>query len=184
MASPSRKHSDDIAETASSYPVTGPPIAGGVNVTITRTRGGRPGVFSKARAVNTTSVGTPGAPVMCVVVVVVVDVVVVEDVVVVPAGRLVVDGTSDVVGGVATVVVVSAPVAKGPLRGDYGTTVSTKETWHVEVENIRHVPDQFLKHPAVLEALAKVIGPLVRPANGLRTVKGCRIYSTIGSSVR
>lgn len=79
---------------------------------------------------------------------------------------------------------VSSAPAKAPLRGDYGTTVSTKETWHVEVVNIRQIPDTFLKHPSVLEAVQKVIGPLVRPANGLREIKGCRIYSTIGSAVR
>lgn len=74
--------------------------------------------------------------------------------------------------------------AKAPLRGDYGTAVSTVETWHVEVENIRQVPDAYLKHPTVIEALQKVIGPQVRGKNGLREIKGCRIYSTLGSSVR
>lgn len=78
----------------------------------------------------------------------------------------------------------SQPFEKKPIRGDYGTSVSTTETWHVEVEHIRQVPDAYLKHPAVLEALAKVLGPLVRPKNGLRNIKGCRIWSTTGSSVR
>lgn len=73
---------------------------------------------------------------------------------------------------------------RGPIRGDYGTAVSTVETWHVEVVNIRQVPDAYLRHPTVVEALQKVIGPQVRGKNGLREIKGCRIYSTVGSSVR
>jgi hypothetical protein len=79
---------------------------------------------------------------------------------------------------------VSAPVSRPTMRGDYGTTVSTTTTWHVEVQNIRQVPDQFLKSPAVIEAVQKVIGPLVRAKNGLREVKGCRIYPTTGSAIR
>lgn len=73
---------------------------------------------------------------------------------------------------------------KAPLRGDYGTAVSTVETWHVEVQNVRQVPDAYLRHPTVIEALEKVIRPMVRGKNGLREIKGCRIYSTLGSSVR
>lgn len=78
----------------------------------------------------------------------------------------------------------AVPAAKVPLRGDYGTAVSTVETWHVEVQNIRQVPDAYLKHPSVIEALQKVIAPSVRGKNGLREIKGCRIYPTLGSSVR
>lgn len=77
----------------------------------------------------------------------------------------------------------SAPT-KGPIRGDYGTAVSTIETWDVEVLNIRQVPDAYLKHPTVLEALEKVIRPQVRGKNGLREIKGCRIFSKLGSAVR
>jgi hypothetical protein len=73
---------------------------------------------------------------------------------------------------------------KRPFRGDYGAAVSTVETWHVEIVNVRQVPDAYLKHPTVVEALQKVIGPQVRGKNGLRDIKGCRIYSTIGSAVR
>lgn len=73
---------------------------------------------------------------------------------------------------------------RGPLRGDYGTAVSSVETWHVEITNIRQVPDMFLKNEAVIEALRKVIAPMVRGKTGLREIKGCRVYSTIGSSVR
>jgi hypothetical protein len=75
-------------------------------------------------------------------------------------------------------------VGKAPIRGNYGTAVSTVETWNVKVENIRQVPDQFLKHPTVLEALEKVIRPLVRGKNGLREIKGCIITSSLSSSVR
>lgn len=73
---------------------------------------------------------------------------------------------------------------KSSLRGDYGTAVSTVETWDVKVVNIRQVPDQFLRHPTVIEALEKVIRPLVRGKNGLREIKGCEIKSTLGSRVR
>jgi hypothetical protein len=82
----------------------------------------------------------------------------------------------------APVVYVDPP--KAQVRGDYGSTASLTETWHVEVENIRHVPDTFLKHPSVIEALQKVIGPVVRGKNGLRDIKGCRIYPKTGSVVR
>lgn len=78
--------------------------------------------------------------------------------------------------------VTAAP--KAAVRGDYGTAVSTVETWDVKVENIRQVPDQFLKHPTVIEALEKVIRPLVRGKNGLREIKGCVISSTLGSRIR
>jgi flagellar biosynthesis GTPase FlhF len=78
----------------------------------------------------------------------------------------------------------SAAPAKAPLRGDYGTSVSTVETWDVEVENIRQVPDAYLKHPTVIEALEKVIRPQVRGKSGIREIKGCRIFSKLGSAVR
>jgi hypothetical protein len=78
----------------------------------------------------------------------------------------------------------SAVSEKALLRGDYGSAVSTVENWNVKVENIRQVPDQFLKHPTVIDALEKVIRPLVKGKNGLREIKGCCVYSTLGSSVR
>jgi hypothetical protein len=81
------------------------------------------------------------------------------------------------------VFVSQAPV-KAPVRGDYGTTVATTETWDVKVDNIRQVPDVFLRSPAVIEALEKVIRPQVRGKSGLRDIKGCTVFSTIGSSVR
>jgi hypothetical protein len=76
-------------------------------------------------------------------------------------------------------------VAAGPIaRGDYGSAVSVTETWDVRVVNIRQVPDMFLKHPSVIEALEKVIRPSVRGKNGLREIKGCEVFSRLGSAVR
>lgn len=81
--------------------------------------------------------------------------------------------------------VFSAPVfERAPVRGDYGSAVSVVETWDVKVVNIRQVPDAFLKHPSVIEALEKVIRPAVRGKNGLREIKGCEISSKLGSAVR
>lgn len=81
-------------------------------------------------------------------------------------------------------VFVKAEARAGPIRGDYGSNVSVTENWHVEVVNIRQVPDIFLKNPAVTEALGKVLGPMVRSKTGLREIKGCRIWSTAKSSIR
>lgn len=75
-------------------------------------------------------------------------------------------------------------ITRAPVRGDYGSTASVRETWTVKVTNIRQVPDQYLKHPAVIEALEKVLGPLVRGKNGLREIKGCEIKSELGSAIR
>lgn len=87
--------------------------------------------------------------------------------------------------------VVAAPVAYIPLapvydavRSDRGVLVTDTETWHVEIENIRQVPDIFLKNEAVIEALRKVIAPSVRGKTGLRAIKGCHIYATTKASVR
>lgn len=76
-----------------------------------------------------------------------------------------------------------APVYE-PVRSDRGVLIAETETWHVEIENIRQVPDLYLKNPAVIEALRKVIAPSVRGKTGLREIKGCRIYSTTKASVR
>lgn len=82
--------------------------------------------------------------------------------------------------------VFAAPkLERGPVaRGDYGSSVSLTETWDVEVLNVRQVPDAYLKHPSVIEALEKVIRPQVRGKNGVRELKGCRIFSRTGSAVR
>lgn len=79
--------------------------------------------------------------------------------------------------------VVRAPIYE-PVRSDRGVLVAGNETWHVEIENVRQVPDLYLKNPAVIEALRKVIAPSVRGKTGLRQIKGCRIYSTTNASVR
>ena len=81
-------------------------------------------------------------------------------------------------------VVVTQAAPKAPIRGNYGTTVSAVETWDVRVTNIRQVPDVFLRHPSVIEALEKVIRPSVRGKAGVREIKGCEIFSTFGSAVR
>lgn len=82
-------------------------------------------------------------------------------------------------------VFVAPKLDRGPAaRGDYGSAVSVTETWDVKVVNIRQVPDTFLKHPSVIEALEKVIRPAVRGKNGLREIKGCEISSRLGSAVR
>jgi len=76
-----------------------------------------------------------------------------------------------------------APVYE-PVRSDRGVLVAETETWHVEIENIRQVPDLYLKNPAVIETLRKVIAPSVRGKTGLRDIKGCRIFSSTKASVR
>ena len=84
---------------------------------------------------------------------------------------------------IAPVEVESAPI-HATVRSDRGVLLASTETWHVEIENIRQVPDLYLKNPAVIEALQKVIAPSVRGKSGLRSIKGCRIYSTIKAAVR
>ena len=76
----------------------------------------------------------------------------------------------------------AAPVSK--MQGDFGAKVGAVVTWHVEIENIRQVPDLYLKNDAILEALRKIILPSVRGGLKLREIKGCRIFSTTGTSVR
>lgn len=84
----------------------------------------------------------------------------------------------------APVAVVPAAPVYDPVRSDRGVLVAEAKTWHVEIENIRQVPDLFLKNEAVVEALRKVIAPVVRGKNGLREIRGCRIFSTTKASVR
>lgn len=76
-----------------------------------------------------------------------------------------------------------APVY-APVRSDRGSLVAAAETWHVKVVDPRLVPAMFLEHPSVLEAIAKVIAPVVRGKNGLRSIEGCEIYSETKASVR
>lgn len=71
-----------------------------------------------------------------------------------------------------------APVA----RGDYGSTVGTRTVWKHEIQNVRQVPDQYLKHPKVVEALGQVVGAAVR--SGVREIKGVRIWDEQAASVR
>lgn len=85
---------------------------------------------------------------------------------------------------IAPVYVAAPAPVYAPTRSDRGVLVTDVETWHVEVLNIRQVPDIFLKNPAVLEALRKVIAPSVRGKSGMREIKGCRIYSDTKAAVR
>lgn len=78
---------------------------------------------------------------------------------------------------------VAAPV-RDAVRSDRGVLVAEQETWRVEIENIRQVPDLYLKNPAVIEALRKVIAPSVRGKTGLREIKGCRIFPITKAAVR
>lgn len=79
-----------------------------------------------------------------------------------------------------------APVEteKFVARSDLGVRVGVKEEWDCEVENIRQVPDLYLKRVSVIEALTKEIKRDVRGKNGVREIKGVRIWSTVGSSIR
>lgn len=96
-----------------------------------------------------------------------------------------VEVVAEVVEVEVTPVVVAAPApVRDAVRSDRGVLVTDTETWHVEIENIRHVPDLYLKNEAVLEALRKVIAPSVRGKTGLREIKGCRIYPVTKAAVR
>ena len=77
----------------------------------------------------------------------------------------------------------AAPV-RDAVRSDRGVLVTDTETWHVEIENIRQMPDLYLRNEAVIEALRKVIAPSVRGKTGLREIKGCRIYPVTKAAVR
>lgn len=85
---------------------------------------------------------------------------------------------------VEAAVIEVAQVESFVARSDAGVRVGVKEEWHSAVENIRQVPDLYLKRPAVIEALNKEIQRDVRPKNGVRELKGVRIWRTVGGSVR
>lgn len=79
--------------------------------------------------------------------------------------------------------VIEAPKVAAPVaRGDLGARVGTRTVWHHKIENVRHVPDRFLKHPRVVEALGQVIGQAVR--GGEHNIKGVRVWSTQEAAVR
>lgn len=97
----------------------------------------------------------------------------------------VVEVVAQVVAAPAAPVFYAAPApVYEQTRSDRGTLVTSSETWDLEIENIRLVPDLYLKNPAVIEALRKVIAPSVRGKTGLRAIKGCRIFSNTKASVR
>lgn len=72
-----------------------------------------------------------------------------------------------------------APVA----RGAYGSAVGATTVWNFEIENMRQVPDRYLKHPKVKEALESVIRAAIRTER-VRDMKGVRIWSGTKAAVR
>jgi hypothetical protein len=73
-------------------------------------------------------------------------------------------------------VVDAPPPPAEPTRSDGGTTISTRQVWHAEIEDFTvafiHVEDD----PRVREAVQKAIDARVRA--GVRKLDGVRIYST------
>ena len=76
-----------------------------------------------------------------------------------------------------------APVAAPLARGAYGSSVGTTTVWNFEIESIRQVPDRYLKHPKVKEALESVIRTAIRTEK-VREMKGVRIWSGTKAAVR
>lgn len=81
--------------------------------------------------------------------------------------------------------VVEAPrVEAAPIaRGDYGSRVGATTVWNFEIESIRQVPDRYLKHPKVKEALESVIRAAIRTEKA-REIKGVRIWEGTQAVVR
>lgn len=73
----------------------------------------------------------------------------------------------------------AAPIA----RGDYGARVGTTTVWEFEIENMRQVPDRYLKHAKVKEALESVLRTAIRTEK-VREIKGVRIWSEDRATVR
>lgn len=72
-----------------------------------------------------------------------------------------------------------APIA----RGDYGARVGTTTVWNFEIENMRQVPNRYLTHPKVKEALESVIRTAIRTEK-VREIKGVRIWEGTQAVVR
>jgi hypothetical protein len=68
------------------------------------------------------------------------------------------------------------------VRGDYGARVGTKTEWHFEITDPAKLPLAIRRHPAVTEALEKIVRGQVR--GGARQIAGVRIWSTQKSNVR
>lgn len=76
------------------------------------------------------------------------------------------------------------PAAPAPMaRGDYGSRVGSQVVWNFEIENMRQVPDRYLKHPKVKEALESVIRAAIRTEK-VREMKGVRIWEGSKAVVR
>jgi hypothetical protein len=73
----------------------------------------------------------------------------------------------------------AAPIA----RGDYGSRVGATTVWNFEIESMRQVPDRYLKHPKVKEALESVIRAAIRTEK-VREIKGVRIWEGTQAVVR
>ncbi len=74
---------------------------------------------------------------------------------------------------------VEAPV----VRGDTGARVGTRTVWKHEIEvPIKSLPKAVLENERVKEAVAMVIGQMIR--SGTREIKGVRIYSEQEATVR
>jgi hypothetical protein len=68
------------------------------------------------------------------------------------------------------------------VRGDYGARVGAKTEWHFEITDPAKLPLAIRRHPAVVEAMEKVIRGQVR--GGARSISGVRIWSAKKANVR
>lgn len=85
---------------------------------------------------------------------------------------------------IAEIVETPKAVKAEPIaRGDYGARVGTTEVWNFEIENMRKVPDRYLKHPKVQEALESVVRAAIRTEK-IRALPGVRIWSEQQAVVR
>ncbi len=75
-----------------------------------------------------------------------------------------------------------AAVEEPVVRGDYGARVGSTTVWRHEIESVRKLPDNILKHEKVVEAINKVLAAQIR--GGARAIKGCRIWSEQSTTIR
>lgn len=77
----------------------------------------------------------------------------------------------------------AAFVPKTQVRGDYGSTVSSKQIWTFEREvEVKKLPKAILENEKVQEAVDSVIRSMVR--SGTRKIAGVRIFQTTSAQVR
>lgn len=84
---------------------------------------------------------------------------------------------------IPTVEIAPAVVDEPVVRGDYGARVGSTTVWKHEIISVRQVPDRYLKHPKVVEALDKVIAAAIRTEK-VREIKGVRIWDDQQTVVR